>query len=202
MMSSHHHDTLLSDIIYAVTDTETTNSSDGLRVVEIASVKVLPGFRIDFPNAFQTLVNPRCSIDYFSRSVHGITDEMAVEAPSERDAVVRFAEFMRGSIFVAHNVPFDHTVISDALRRNGIPSPITHLLDTVKLSKLLYPYLINHTLDTMISFFSLSSPRSGRHRALYDADVTALLLVKILIELSERGIKTLGDIYAFLSGQL
>ncbi|MDR2400702.1 MAG: 3'-5' exoribonuclease [Deferribacteraceae bacterium] len=197
---TYHQDTPLCEALFAVTDTETAVTSDGLRLVEIASVKVLPGFRIDFPNAFQTLVNPGFPIDRFSMSLHGITDSMTENAPHEDEAVNQLAEFIEGAIFVAHNLSFDHGLISSAMKRHKIISPVSYLFDTLKLSRRLYPYLPNHKLDTLIQVFSLASPRDVRHRALYDADVTALLFVKMLGELSERGVKTLGDLCSMLQG--
>jgi DNA polymerase-3 subunit epsilon len=194
----YQHNTPLAEAVYVVTDTETTCSPNGLRAVEIAAVKVLPDFRADFSNAFQTLVNPGCRIDPFSKSIHGITDDMTANAPDEAEAVRTFADFMQEGIFTAHNLPFDYGIIFSAMKRSKIAIPTVYCLDTLKLSKRLYPQLINHKLDTLINFFSLTSARDARHRALYDADVTALLLVKILAELSDKGIRTLGDIFFYL----
>jgi DNA polymerase-3 subunit epsilon len=199
-MNIYHGDTPLCECSFSVTDTETTVTPLGLRLVEIAAVQVLPGFRIDFPNAFQTLINPGCPIDRSSMAIHGITDEMASSAPFETEVIDAYSKFIETTIFVAHNVPFDYGLISDAMERNGIVSPVIYLLDTVKLSRRLYPHLPNHTLDTLIWAHTLSSPRDIRHRALYDADITALLLVKILTELSSIGVTTLGDIYAYIRG--
>jgi DNA polymerase III epsilon subunit family exonuclease len=197
-MTVYQYNTPLSEAAFAVTDTETINTPLGLRMVELASVKVLPGFRIDFPNAFQTLINPGFPVDKFSLSVHGITDQMVAGAPYESECAEKFAKFMKGAIFVAHNLYFDLNLVEAAFQRNNISSPLEYRLDTVRLSRLLYPHLPNHTLDTMITAFSLISPRQSRHRALYDADITALLLVQILTGLSDRGINTLGDLFAIL----
>ncbi|MDR2104449.1 MAG: 3'-5' exonuclease [Deferribacteraceae bacterium] len=197
-MSAYQYNTPLSDISFAATDTETTNTPHGLRLVELASVMVLPGFRVDFPNAFQTLINSGHPVDKFSLSVHGVTDQMLESAPDEAEAIAEFAKFMDGAIFAAHNLNFDLSLTASAFQRNNIPSPLQYCLDTVKLSKLLYPCLPNHSLDTLIAAFSLTPMRSVRHRALFDADAAALLLVKILTDLSASGIKTLGDLFAFI----
>jgi DNA polymerase III epsilon subunit family exonuclease len=199
-MSVYHGDTPLCECSFSVTDTETTVTPLGTRILEIAAVQVLPGFRIDFPNAFQTLINPRYPIDRSSMAIHGITDEMAASAPFETEVIEAYSKFIETTIFVAHNVPFDYGLLSGAMERNDIVSPVIYLLDTVKLSRRLYPYLPNHTLDTLMRAHGLASPRDARHRALYDADITAMLLVKILTELSAVGVTTLGDIYAYVRG--
>jgi DNA polymerase-3 subunit epsilon len=200
-MTEFQSNTPLSACAFSVTDTETANTPEGrAKLVEIAVVKVLPGFRIDPPGAFQTLINPKIPIDPFSSAIHGITDNMVASAPSEEEAVKSFAKFIEGTVFVAHNVPFDYGLLSAAMKTYGVVSPVIYLLDTAVISRKVYPNLTDHTLDTLMGTLGLSSPRSSRHRALYDADVTALLLVDLLMRLSDMKVSALGDVYAFLKG--
>lgn len=203
-MKNIHFNTMLSECSYCVTDIETGSvSKDGKTgIIEIAGVRINTNFIIDLPGAFTSLINPQKPIEPAATAIHGITDEIVANAPDEKTVMAEFACYMDGCIFVAHNAPFDKGYIERALRFNKIPSPINYTIDTLTISRRLLPNLPSHSLDALINYYGLTTPRPGgmRHRALYDADLTAMLFIKQIEHLNEYGVYTFGDICSFING--
>ena len=96
--------------IYSVIDVETTGGkSSNNRITEIAIVKT-DGYKII--EKYSTLVNPHRYIDKFVVKLTGITDKMVADAPDFPDLIAEIDAFTKDTIFVAHNVAFDYSVIN------------------------------------------------------------------------------------------
>lgn len=98
---------------YIAFDVETPNannssiSSIGLAVVE-------GGMVVD---SFSTLVDPEVHFDCFNMQLTGITPEMVEGAPNFPQLWEQIAPLMDSGLLVAHNAPFDMSVLAKCLNR-------------------------------------------------------------------------------------
>lgn len=92
--------------IYSFVDIETTghNATHG-RITEVAVVQVEDGKII---HTWSSLVNPEMYLSPFIISLTGITDEMLEGAPHFHEIAQKLHALLEGTIFVAHNAPFDY----------------------------------------------------------------------------------------------
>ena len=101
--------------IEIVLDTETTGLDyTRERIIEFAAVRLENG---KIKDEFQTLINPHQHIRKSSQAVHGITQEMVEDAPSEEEALPKILEFIGDYPIVAHNVIFDYSFLNEAKLR-------------------------------------------------------------------------------------
>jgi DNA polymerase III subunit epsilon len=153
---------------YIFIDTETTGCRPTIdRITEIGLYYVIDGI-VQF--SWQKLINPEIAIPLRIQSLTGITDEMVANEPVFADIAVELADIIHGKIFVAHNARFDYAFIKNEMKRCGI-TLTEKTLCSVKLSRMLFPNAVSHSLDAIASRFQLQV--DGRHRAM--ADATLLL---------------------------
>jgi len=186
-------DRKLRDLTFVVFDTETTGLMPNKdEIVQIGAVRVVNG-RMVAGETVDQLVHPGRAIPPASTKVHGITDDMVVDAPDPGTAVSRFHEFCEGSVLVAHNAPFDLAFLKRHCRENGMrfDHPV---IDTVLLSAVIFGATEEHNLDAVCDRFGITIPPEERHTALGDAKVTAAVLCKALPLLKSRGIEEFGDL--------
>ncbi|MBO5953980.1 MAG: PolC-type DNA polymerase III [Oscillospiraceae bacterium] len=174
---------------YVAFDLETT----GLyarrdRIIEIGAVRMKNGCEIE---RFQTFVDPGCTLEKRTMELTGITDEMLHGAPSQRQAVEQFMEFVGDSVLVAHNASFDTAFIERACEEFGIPCEIT-CVDTLALSQNLLTQLNKFSLDTVAKEFELAD--FNHHRAGDDALVCGRIMDKLAQILIARGVKELRSV--------
>ncbi|WP_109830367.1 exonuclease domain-containing protein [Reichenbachiella versicolor] len=170
--------------MYAIVDIETTGrSAQGQKITEIAVI-LHDGVKI--VDEYQTLVNPETSIPYSITQLTGIFDEMVVNAPKFYEIAKKIYEMTEGHTFVAHNVSFDHGILSSEFASLGGEFSREKIC-TVKLSRQLLPGHKSYSLGNICS--DLNIKINGRHRAYGDALATTQLL-EILLEKS----KDLGEI--------
>jgi len=160
-------------------DLETTGGkASGDRITEVALIEVFDGEVID---QYQSLVNPETSISQFITNLTGIDDEMVADAPVFADIAEDLLSKLLGKTLVAHNVRFDHSFLKNEFRRIGLDYR-TKVLCTVKLSRMLMPELVKHSLDNLIHVHGLFV--ESRHRAMGDTD--------LLIQLMSKWVKHFG----------
>jgi DNA polymerase III subunit epsilon len=181
----------LSEVTFCVVDLETTGGSPvDSRITEIGAVKVCGGERI---GTFQTLVDPREPIPPYVAGLTGIDDRLIAGEPPIEQVVPALVEFLRGSVFVAHNASFDFAFVNAALSRldyDQVPGPP---VCTAKLARrVVWPDVPDVKLATLARYFRTRV--QPVHRALPDAEATAEVLHG-LIDLGGRlGILTLGEL--------
>ncbi|MDC7685169.1 exonuclease domain-containing protein [Asticcacaulis sp. BYS171W] len=159
------------DQIYVVVDIETTGGrSQSERVTEIGAVKIQRGEIID---TWQTLINPERRIPAFITELTGITNAMVRDAPVFADIADDFAAFMKGGVFVAHNVNFDYGFLSQEFR--GLERPFRYpKLCTVASMRKHFPGLAAYGLKPLSREFNIDL--RNHHRAMSDALAAAELL--------------------------
>ncbi len=166
---------MLSKTIYSVVDIETTGGkSSNNRITEIAIVKTDGEKILDI---FSTLVNPHRKIDKFVVQLTGITDKMVSSAPDFKEVINKIDEFTKDTIFVAHNVAFDYTIVK---REYRLVKKIfkRNTLCTVILSRKILKDQESYSLGKLSK--NLGIHLKNRHRALGDAEATAHVLHHII----------------------
>jgi len=183
----------LEDAPYVVFDLETTGSSAGKgKITELGALKLSGGRVVD---RFSTLVNPGRPIEPFVVRLTGITDSMVAEAPGITEAMLRFEEFIEGTVLVGHNVHFDCSFVTAA--REGVPLP-NPILDTLRLARCLMPGLRRYRLSSLVSHFGVR--QIPNHRALSDATATAGVFLRLLKLLRSAGVGSVGEAAALRGG--
>lgn len=150
---------------YIVFDLETTGISvQKDSILEISAVKAQSGRIV---SEYSTLVNPHRHIPAAATAVNGITDQMVENAPSLRDAMEGFLDFIKDGILVGHNIhTFDTNFVYDAAVLLFQKEIKNDYVDTLYLARKCLPQLQHHTLGDVSSYFQIST--EGAHRALND----------------------------------
>ena len=171
---------------FVVFDIETTGFSPVKnRIIEIGAVKVKEGKVI---GKFSEFVNPKVPIPFEIVQLTGIQDSMVIDAPTINEILPKFLEFSKDSILVAHNASFDMSFIIENTNQLVGKRDFTYM-DTLALSRLLFPEQNKHTLDFMAK--TLKVVLENHHRAIDDAVCTAEIFFKLMDMCKEKGITSL-----------
>ncbi len=177
------------DDTYVVFDLETTGfSAKSDKIIEIGAVKVEKGEIID---RFSTFVNPEIPIPFRIEQLTSINDNMVIQAPKIEEVLPKFMEFCKGCIMVAHNADFDMSFISANCERQGLECDFT-VIDTVAMSRYLIIGLGRYKLDNVAK--ALGIVLDHHHRAVDDAECTALIFLKLCSMLKDKGIDNLDQV--------
>jgi DNA polymerase-3 subunit epsilon len=184
-------DTPLDALSFAVVDLETTGCrAERDRIIEVGAVRVAGG-RIT--ERWRQFVHPGRRIPPFVTRLTGIDDDMVTGAPAFAEVAGALRGFLDGSVVVAHNAAFDGRFLEAELRAatgRGLDRP---LLCTVRMGRrLLAGVLPRFDLDTVAGYYCF--PFDGRHRALGDAEVTGLVLLRYFEHCAGEGLTTWGDV--------
>jgi len=191
-------DLSLGGMELVVFDLETTGFSpyNGDEIISIGAVSVI-GEIIDEHQTFYCLVNPKRIIPDEIVSLTGITNEMAGGAPDLIVGLRGFLEFVQRKVLVAHGAGHDKHFLSSALWKTSKAGMSHRILDTMMVARWLNPKLNSYDLDTILDFYEIET--TTRHHALEDALMTARLWNRLKLDIHERKIQTLGDLYVQLS---
>ena len=171
-------------------DIETT----GLKVTreaitEIGAVVLKNGKITD---TFQTFVNPGRRLTPEIIGLTGITDAMLADAPSLKEALTAFLQFVNGRVLAAHNAEFDISFIRAGCRKVGLEFEPTYI-DSLILAQNLLPELHKYKLDIVAEHLDL--PAFNHHRASDDAGMVGYMLVPFFEKMRrELGISRLQEI--------
>lgn len=186
----------LSQVSFQVVDVETTGGGQlrGHRIIDFAAVEVVGG---EVVAEYQTLVNPGRRIPGSITALTGITDAMVAEAPYFEHVADAIADRLHGSVFVAHNAPFDWGFVSGELVRTVGDCPQVPRVCTVRMVRRLVPQLRHRNLDVVTRHFGVGV--HDRHRAYGDALATARVFIRLLDEAVGRGIDDLATLQWYLA---
>ncbi|KIL47753.1 PolC-type DNA polymerase III [Jeotgalibacillus campisalis] len=177
-------DLALEDASYIVFDVETTGLSAVYdKIIELAAVKIKDGEIID---KFERFANPHHPLSATTINLTGITDDMVRNAPEIEDVLKDFHEWAQNDILVAHNASFDMGFLNVGYRRIGIGKAANPVIDTLELARFLHPEMKNHRLNTLAKKFEVDLTQ--HHRAIYDAEATGYILIKMLKKAQEKEI--------------
>ncbi|MBL5768514.1 PolC-type DNA polymerase III [Heyndrickxia sporothermodurans] len=176
---------LLSEDTFVVFDVETTGLSAVYdTIIELAAVKIHNGEIID---RFESFANPHHRLSNTTIELTGITDEMVESAPDVDIVLRKFSEWAKDDILVAHNASFDMGFLNVGYQKIGLPKATNPVIDTLEVARLLYPEFKNHRLNTLAKKFDIELTQ--HHRAIYDAEATGYILLKLLKDASKQGIE-------------
>lgn len=183
----------LSELSYAVFDLETTGlyADEGDEIIEVGAVLVEANEIFD--RHFQSFVNPLRPIPPAATKVNGIKDSDVAQAPMIETVLDDFLEFVGPRIWVAQNAKFDMSFIARKMKQLGRPLRQTVILDTIGISKMLFPYETAHNLDVIMARLGIAK-NGERHRSLDDSRYTAQVLIEFIKLLEKQGITTLPQI--------
>ncbi|WAA10750.1 PolC-type DNA polymerase III [Fervidibacillus albus] len=174
----------LDEETYVVFDVETTGLSAMYhKIIELAAVKIQNGEIID---RFESFANPKHPLSATTIELTGITDEMVKNAPDVEDVLQDFYEWSKYTTLVAHNASFDISFLNAGYDKIGFGKVTNPVVDTLELARFLYPELKNHRLNTLAKKFNVELTK--HHRAIYDAEATGHLLIKMLKDVEQKGI--------------
>ncbi len=178
---------------FVVVDLETTGlyAAEGDQAIEFGAVKISQ-LQIE-EKPFQSLVNPGRPIPEASSAVHGIRDDDVAGAPSIQDVLPNFLKYAGSRIWIAQNAAFDLSFILRDMHRLKIPFGDKLVIDTVRVSKILFPNASSHNLDALMARLGIT--KSGtRHRSLDDCRYTALVFIEFVKLLEKQGMDQLTHI--------
>ena len=162
-------------VIEIVLDTETTGLDyTKEKMVEFAGVRLENG---KVKDEFQTLINPQQHIRKSSIAIHGITQEMVQDAPTEAEIMPKILEFIGDYPIVAHNCIFDYSYLNEASLRTTGKKLENERIDTQYMFKEVYPEMESHGLDALTKKFKVELV--NHHRAMADAMSLALAYPKL-----------------------
>ena len=174
---------------FIVFDIETTGLSiQNDKIIEIGAVRIADG---KICETFGTYVDPETPISQEITNLTGITQEMVKGAPSQKEAVQSFLEFVGDRMLIAHNASFDMGFVRKACKENDIPFDNAYL-DTVALSRYLNPELKNHKLDTVAKYFNLKD--FNHHRAYDDASILAEIFICMIEKMRSSDISNFSEL--------
>ena len=175
---------------FVVFDVETTGLSPswGDRIVEIAALKVRNSKPIE---RFYSFVDPQREISFGAFAVNGITGEMLKGAPTSREILPRFLEFVGDAALVGHNVRFDLSFLCYelSLLSMGLKDK-TVIIDTLKMARHLLPDLGRYPLWFVAQ--SLGITKGQQHRAMADVELTFNVFRRLIEEMGEKNIEDVG----------
>ncbi|OFZ28431.1 MAG: DNA polymerase III subunit epsilon [Bdellovibrionales bacterium RIFCSPHIGHO2_01_FULL_40_29] len=164
-------------------DLETTGTVPGVdQIVEIGAVRFNNGL---VEAVFSTLVDPQKPIPPGASAVNGITDDMVHGKPTIDTLLTSFAEFCEDSVMVAHNAPFDSAFLTLDIRKYESPAPRGIIIDTLTISRKVFPGLPNYKLGTLVQHLKI--PSTGFHRAEEDATYCGQVFVEMIKRISVAG---------------
>ncbi len=155
-----------------VLDTETTGFSPyNDRIIEFGAIKLVGGKEVE---RMGILINPCMRIPSQSTKVHGITDDMVKDKPTEDYYISKIIElFKDASYIVGHNVSFDIRFLEQMFLRNGYTFNCEYI-DTLKFARKFYPKAPNHKLTGLAEYLNIEV--KDAHRALADVETTVWVL--------------------------
>lgn len=175
---------------YAIVDIETTGTDPKTdRIIQFGCVLVENG---EIVSRFATDINPDQKISSQIQHLTGISNQRVAKAPYFEDVAVTIANFLSDTIFVAHNIYFDYTFLSNELVRCGLPELTSPGIDTVELAQIFMPTALSFRLKDLAEELAFS--HKNPHQADSDAEVTAELLITLEKRIRQLPLITLEQI--------
>jgi Rad3-related DNA helicase/DNA polymerase III epsilon subunit-like protein len=151
---------------------------------------------------YSQLVDPAVPIPRTVTLLTGIRQEDVSGMPGIGDVLPEVTRLLDGPFWVtAHNADFDRSFLAAAVSRHGKGLPLPEsgrVIDTLDLSRILYPWLPNHRLETVASHLGLAE--EAKHRAANDAALTGRAFRKMIPSLLELDSFTVDTVNRILNG--
>lgn len=177
---------------FCIMDIETNGSKParGDTIIELGAVMYQDAHIID---TFESFV--QCDkIPVTIQDLTGIRLSDTKDAPSLKEVMYKFKEFLGEAVFVAHDVKFDYRFTSAMMERVGLEPLANRKLCTFELAQRTFKserYGLKYLNETMHLH-----QEADHHRALSDA-ITALELMKISLGKLPKKVTTVEDLIRF-----
>ena len=175
---------------FVLVDIETSGSKpDHAQVIEIGAIKFVGNKIID---RFESFIYAQEVPEYISK-LTGIYQEDLENAPSQKEVLLRFKEFLADAVFVAHNVSFDYNFLSSKLEQLGYGALANRKLCSIDLAR--------RTIESErygLEFLneSLGINTAVSHRAYADA-LTAYKVFQMALKEVPKEVKSSEDLIDF-----
>ena len=186
----------LNSTRFIVFDTETSGLDTSLdRILSIGAISVISN-KLDVADSFELYLKQ----DIFNAEtveIHGILKEGSITKFKEKEAIIKFLDYIKDAVLVAHHAAFDIAMINESLKRLELPKLKNKSLDTGILFKKTTLHKTDNKhygLDELSDTFNIK--KHDRHTASGDAYITGLIFLKILSNLKQKNKKiTLKDLF-------
>ena len=162
---------------FVILDTETTGlkPSDGHRIIEIGCIEMIDR-KVNTDQVFHHYLDPERAVDQGAAAVHGITFEKLQGKPKFIDIMHEFLAFIKDSVLIIHNAPFDVGFIEHELKlAKHKPRRIEQyadVIDTLVMARHKHPGQRN-SLDALCKRYDIDNKHRTLHGALLDAEILA-----------------------------
>lgn len=165
-----------SGAIFTAFDTETTGlKPEEEKILEIGAISF---DKLGIRARYNVLINPQKKILPEVTRVNGIDDSMVSDKLTFAENAGYFLDFIKDSILIAHNMPFDLSFVNKELKYINLPPIENKTADTLKLAKEILPELGKYNLQFLAKYFQINVVNA--HRAEDDARVCMELFLKLL----------------------
>ena len=171
------------EIVFTVFDTETTGLNPKKdHLVSIGAIKI-KNLEIHAKDCFHKLIKSVVKITPQSVEIHGVRPaDIKMYGENEEIVLESFLNYIRGTMLIGFYVDFDFRMVSKYTKRIfGCPL-LNYRVDV--LDMYIKDSGIIKNMDEIASEFDL--PVYGRHSAIDDAYITALIFLKLLSQRNYR----------------
>ncbi|HHY06902.1 MAG TPA: DEAD/DEAH box helicase family protein [Clostridia bacterium] len=173
-------------------DLETTGLDD--QVDHILEVATITSQHKGEREVWETLVNPGVAVPPHITFLTGINETMLAKAPTSEEVATQLRALLTGKVIVAHNAPFDLGFLEALV--GSLPN---QWIDTLQLTKIIFPSLPSYSLRYLVKRFSLTS--SPDHRAYADTLAVEELFFYLQEEAYHLSLQEIQNIYYFLQDE-
>ena len=176
-------DIVLNQATFVVFDLETSGLSARYdKIIEFGSTKIQRGVEIGHSDI---LIDPGFEISQKIQKLTNLTPKMLKGKPSIKEVLPEILEFIKGSILVTHNASFDYSFLQQALIDNGFEPINNPVIDTLALSRYLFPESRLHNLGSLCRNMEVEYDTESAHRADYDARVLNEVWQAMMVKLTK-----------------
>ena len=160
-------------------DTETTGlTCNDCQIIELAMITVIDGEKVE---EYDKFIKVDGKLPPKITEITGISDQMLDEEGFDEDII---AEDLRkrltpNTLMIAHNAQFDLNFLNAECENCSLPVTKNHAVDTLQLSRIIYPEAERHKLDFLADYLGID--KGSSHRAFDDA-VTCMELFKCCMQ--------------------
>lgn len=160
---------------FAAIDFETANAKRS----SVCSVGIVIVRDNEIVDTFYSLIQPEPNYySYMCQRVHGLGHSDTDDAPLFPNVWAQVEPLIEGLPLVAHNKTFDEGCLRAVFRTYGMDYPDYVFFDTLWASRLTFPRLTNHRLETVAGVCGYDL--TNHHHALADAEACAWIAREIL----------------------
>ncbi len=180
----------IRDCPFCCIDFETTGLNyQKDEIIEIGAVK---SKNFNLEERFETLIRPSKKIPLEITKITGINNDAVMGEPSISDIRSEFLKFLDDCVLVEHSLRlFDLKF----LKHHFQPNKVYFYMNNLKLAKNLYPNWRSYKLISVANNLDIDIKDIYHHKAVDDAKVTMLCLVKMLSIFEKMGYYYVSNFY-------